>query len=246
MIKSTSALSYTNSKLTSNKTYYYKVRAFKKVNNKKIYGAYSEIKTYNPNAVKTNALNGEYTVSIASKDVDYNYSSDTIDVKGLRVDLAEVKKSIADTYRIGTEFTFKYKPSVNVIEIIKYKVTKIETYEGDRALILKCLSCVSKNTKTGKTTKSKKVEYNCLYCSKEDHSSFYVLCNYATSDFAYDYTRAISVSLYMNDAECLDDFFYNGYDRYEFYCDFIKYSYPNFYRVDVSNSVCTDFSPCVL
>ncbi|MPM58345.1 hypothetical protein SDC9_105176 [bioreactor metagenome] len=41
----TSNLSYTNKNLTKKKTYYYKVRAYKVVNNKKVYSSYSSIKS---------------------------------------------------------------------------------------------------------------------------------------------------------------------------------------------------------
>ena len=37
--------SYTDKKLTKGRTYYYKVRAYKKVNGKKIYGSYSGVKS---------------------------------------------------------------------------------------------------------------------------------------------------------------------------------------------------------
>ncbi len=242
LIKSTSALSYTNSKLTSNKTYYYKVRAFKTVNKKKIYGAYSDIKTYSPKAVKTNALNGSYYFDTKLGDMKYDYSTDTISVKGLRIDTAKVKKSIADTYRVGSEFTIKYKPSTNTVKTIKYKVTKIETGGGTyRALILKCLSCVSKNTKTGKTTKSTKAGYNCLYYSEWGPYS-YTLCNYGTSDYAYDYTQTISVTLYMNDVDCLDECFYNYDDLYDFYWDNLDDNYFDKYYINVDKSYCTYFS----
>lgn len=42
-ITSNSTLTYTNSNLSSNKKYYYKIRAFKTVNNNKYYGSYSTI-----------------------------------------------------------------------------------------------------------------------------------------------------------------------------------------------------------
>ena len=41
----TSNLNYTNTGLTKGKTYYYKVRAYKIVNNKKVYSSYSPIKS---------------------------------------------------------------------------------------------------------------------------------------------------------------------------------------------------------
>ena len=41
--KSGKSISYTNKKLSKNKTYYYKVRAYKNVNGKKVYGAYSQV-----------------------------------------------------------------------------------------------------------------------------------------------------------------------------------------------------------
>ena len=44
-IKTTSSLSYTNSGLKKGKTYYYKVRAYKTFNGKKVYGSYSAVKS---------------------------------------------------------------------------------------------------------------------------------------------------------------------------------------------------------
>ena len=43
--KNSKTLSYTNQKLTYGKTYYYKIRAYKTVDGKKVYGAYSIIKS---------------------------------------------------------------------------------------------------------------------------------------------------------------------------------------------------------
>ena len=37
------SVSYTNKKLSKNKTYYYKVRAYKNVKGKKVYGEYSKV-----------------------------------------------------------------------------------------------------------------------------------------------------------------------------------------------------------
>ncbi len=48
LVKTTSSLSYTNTGLTKNKTYYYKVRAYTKVGDKKIYGAYTTVKSAKP------------------------------------------------------------------------------------------------------------------------------------------------------------------------------------------------------
>jgi len=44
-VGTTSKLTFTNKNLTAGKTYYYKVRAYKTVNGKKVYGAYSDIKS---------------------------------------------------------------------------------------------------------------------------------------------------------------------------------------------------------
>ena len=44
LIKTTKSRSYTNKKLKSKKTYYYKVRAYKKVGKKTVYSSYSSIK----------------------------------------------------------------------------------------------------------------------------------------------------------------------------------------------------------
>ena len=44
-IKTTTKLTYTNKKLKARKTYYYKVRSYKTVSGKKVYGAYSDVKS---------------------------------------------------------------------------------------------------------------------------------------------------------------------------------------------------------
>jgi len=44
-IRKGAAVSYTNTKLTAKKTYYYKVRAYRTVSGKKVYGAYSGVKS---------------------------------------------------------------------------------------------------------------------------------------------------------------------------------------------------------
>ncbi len=48
LVKTTAARSYTNSKLKTGTTYYYKVRAYKKVGGKKIYGSYSLVASAKP------------------------------------------------------------------------------------------------------------------------------------------------------------------------------------------------------
>ena len=48
LVKTTPYLSYNNIKLTTGKTYYYKVRAYKTVGTKKVYGKYSSIMTATP------------------------------------------------------------------------------------------------------------------------------------------------------------------------------------------------------
>ncbi len=42
-IKKSGTLSFNNTKLKTNKTYYYKVRAYKKINGKKVYGSFSDV-----------------------------------------------------------------------------------------------------------------------------------------------------------------------------------------------------------
>ena len=44
-IKKGTTIKYTDKKVSSKKTYYYKVRAYRTVNGKKLYGAYSSVKT---------------------------------------------------------------------------------------------------------------------------------------------------------------------------------------------------------
>lgn len=51
-IKKGSSVSYTNKNLKAEKTYYYKVRAYRTVNNKKVYGSYSAVKVAKAGGVK--------------------------------------------------------------------------------------------------------------------------------------------------------------------------------------------------
>ncbi len=63
-VKTTTALSFTNTKLTTGKTYYYKVRAYKKVGSKTRYGAFSTVTATYPAPAKT----GEVKASSAGYD----------------------------------------------------------------------------------------------------------------------------------------------------------------------------------
>ncbi len=64
-----SKVSYTNKSLSTNKTYYYKVRAYQIVNRKKVYGAYSEI---------VSALTAPTTPTISVKAAAYDQINVTI------------------------------------------------------------------------------------------------------------------------------------------------------------------------
>ena len=44
-VKTVKTTSYKNTKLTKGKTYYYKVRAYRTVNKKAVYGGYSKVKS---------------------------------------------------------------------------------------------------------------------------------------------------------------------------------------------------------
>ena len=62
-IKDPSTLSYTDKKLTCGKTYYYKVRAYRKVSDKNYYGSYSDIKSYNTKPSKVSLKKDDITCS---------------------------------------------------------------------------------------------------------------------------------------------------------------------------------------
>ena len=51
-IKKGSTVSYTNKNLKAGKIYYYKVRAYRTVNNKKVYSSYSAVKAAKAGGVK--------------------------------------------------------------------------------------------------------------------------------------------------------------------------------------------------
>ena len=65
-IKKSSTVSYTNKKLKANKKYYYKVRAYKTVGKKKVYGSYSSILTVRTAPAKPN-LTASYLSNTALK-----------------------------------------------------------------------------------------------------------------------------------------------------------------------------------
>ena len=105
---SKSTKSYTNYLLTANKTYYYKVRAYKTVNGKKVYGAYSAIKS----AKIKKATNKTYYLRVNTRTnvttaYAKNFSGKYVAVKALTTSCGTNGKTNAI---LGTHYTIaKYK-----------------------------------------------------------------------------------------------------------------------------------------
>ena len=66
-VKSTTGTSFTNNGLTSGKTYYYKVRAYKTIDGKKVYGEYSSIVSATPKPLKVTGLKAAKAASGQAK-----------------------------------------------------------------------------------------------------------------------------------------------------------------------------------
>ncbi len=72
LIKTTTSTSYTNSSLTTGKTYYYKVRAYKYVSGSRVYGKYSSIKSAKPSLSKPSSFS---VTRYSSSKIKISYSS---------------------------------------------------------------------------------------------------------------------------------------------------------------------------
>ena len=132
-----SLLSLNNKKLKANTTYYYKVRAYKKVSGKKVYGPYSNVVT-----TKTAPSKPKVTVSVR-------------DYKSLNVKITSVKgASKYEIYR-STSKTGSYEYMDDVTTSLTYKDENLET---GKTYYYKVKACNSKGHCSGYTDiKSKKV-----------------------------------------------------------------------------------------
>lgn len=109
-ITKNSTLSYNNKRLSSNKTYYYRVRAYKKVSGKKIYGPWSDI-------VSTKTAPVKPSLKVTLK--DYNSMNIVIGESKGAV-LYRLEKSIdGKTYTLFEEFPIKGTVSIEEQEVGK-------------------------------------------------------------------------------------------------------------------------------
>ena len=95
-INSASTLYFDNSKLTTGKTYYYKVRAFVKKNGKKIYGEYSDVQSAAPVLGMPTNLAG---TSIDNNQIKLTWTA----VAGAKTYTIVRSTSLTGTYKIASE-----------------------------------------------------------------------------------------------------------------------------------------------
>ncbi|MCD7894681.1 MAG: fibronectin type III domain-containing protein [Erysipelotrichaceae bacterium] len=110
-ITSGSTTSYTNYLLTANKTYYYKVRAYKTVNGTKVYGSFSAIKSVKPKAATSSTyylrvnIKTNCTVAYAK-----NFSGKWVAVKAFATSAGAngASKAIIGTHYTMAKYRWKY------------------------------------------------------------------------------------------------------------------------------------------
>ncbi|WP_018592463.1 leucine-rich repeat protein [Terrisporobacter glycolicus] len=113
-ITSGSTLSYTNKSLTTGKTYYYKVRAYRTVNGKKVYSSYSSVVSVKPSLSKPSI-----TLSTATKKAY---------IKWNKISGASGYEIYRATSKSGTYSKLKTITSGNTVSYTNSKLTSQKTY----------------------------------------------------------------------------------------------------------------------
>ncbi|WHY94817.1 InlB B-repeat-containing protein [Neobacillus cucumis] len=113
---SSSTVSYTNTSLTSGKTYYYKVRAYRVVSGNKVYGTYSNIASAKP------ILAAPIKISLAKA------SSTAIKVSWSKVSEASGYEIYRSTNKTGTYARIKTITSASTTSYKNSSLTKRKTY----------------------------------------------------------------------------------------------------------------------
>lgn len=119
LIKTTSALSYTDSKLSSN-TYYYKVRAYENANNKQIFGGYSSELYFKSGS--------QITISDAAF-----YVKEKVTYTGTAIKPSVTVKKNGKVLKNGTDYTVSYSSNTNIGKA-KAVVTGKGAYKGSKTL----------------------------------------------------------------------------------------------------------------
>ena len=111
LVKTTTSTSYTNYLLTKNKKYYYKVRAYKTVNGKKVYGKYSSVVSVKPKASTKNTYYLRVNIK-TNNTVVYakNFSGKWVAVKAFATSagLNGASKAILGTHYTIAKYRWKY------------------------------------------------------------------------------------------------------------------------------------------
>lgn len=159
-VKITSGTSYTASNLTKNKTYYFKVMAYKTVNGKKFYGTYSSVaKGKTANIVRQKSLETKIFNKV-KLDYTNEHSLEPKEIDGWRVynvltpEIFNTLNSYGDKFSEGK---LSEKSTLNTIAKIKFfspmelaDIKKgIEVDEGEKMSLWKGASHIKKYTFSG-------------------------------------------------------------------------------------------------
>jgi len=126
-VKTTTGTSFTNTGLTAGKTYYYKVRAYKTVDGKKIYGDYSSIVSVKPKPLK---VTGVKATKAASGQAKISWSKQA-NVTGYQIRRATSKNGTYKNVGSTTNSTYTNK-KLTPGKTYYYKVRAYKTVSGKR------------------------------------------------------------------------------------------------------------------
>ncbi|MBR0413254.1 MAG: fibronectin type III domain-containing protein [Eubacterium sp.] len=205
----------TVSNLSPKKTYYFKLRAFKKVKKKKACGAFSSAKKCRLSSMRKDAISGDLRVEFNPQRISYDYSTDTYIVKTSKANPITIRNGLGNYYRKGSVFSVTYKSSSTVTQTDTYKITYIDKDStGYCSAGLDTVKVKKHNSKTGRTVTSKNITgYPVLYrgSKNEDYSLTYFEA--ASSDYRTEMPITIRVpagtSLFNGDTNVTFEEFYN-------------------------------------
>jgi len=127
VVKNTSGTSFTNTGLTAGKTYYYKVRAYKTIDGKKVYGAYSKIVSVKPKPLK---VTGVKATKVKSGQAKISWSKQA-NVSGYQIVRATSKNGTYKSVGTTTKLTFK-NTKLTAGKTYYYKVRAYKTVDGKK------------------------------------------------------------------------------------------------------------------
>jgi len=126
-VKTTTGTSFTNTKLKAGQTYYYKVRAYKTIDGKKIYGAYSSIVSVKPKPLK---VTGVKATKIKSGQAKISWSKQA-NVSGYQIVRATSKNGTYKSVKTTSKLTYTDK-KLEAGKTYYYKVRAYKTVSGKK------------------------------------------------------------------------------------------------------------------